>query len=57
MDKLKFPKIKISLSRSRELSVEDYLGFVLMNLRLIDREEVRRQKIAQRVNARFVLKN
>ena len=54
MDKLNLPVIKNDIYLPRPLSMDDYLKFVIFNLKhTIDRKAVREQKKLAVVNVRF----
>ena len=57
MDELNLPVIKNDISLPKSLSMDDYLKFVIFNLRhTVDRKAVREQKKLAAVNVRFSLK-
>ncbi|MDP2911436.1 MAG: hypothetical protein Q8N76_03785 [Candidatus Omnitrophota bacterium] len=56
MDKLNLPVIKGDVPLPKSLSMDDYLKFVIFNLRYtVDRKAVREQKKLAMVNVRFSL--
>ena len=57
MDKLNLPVMRGDVPLPRPLSMDDYLKFVIFNLKhTVDRKAVREQKKLAVVNARFSLK-
>lgn len=57
MDELNLPVIKNDIPLPKSLSMDDYLKFVIFNLRhTVDRKAVREQKKLAAVNVRFSLK-
>jgi len=57
MDKLNLPVIKDDIPLPRSLSMDEYLEFVIFNLRhSVDRKAVREQKKLAAVNVSFSLK-
>lgn len=56
MDKLNLPILKSGITLPKNLSMDDYVKFVTLNLRYtIDRKTVREQKKLAGVNTRFLL--
>lgn len=56
-EKLKFPVIKGFLPASRTLSMNDYLRFVLFNIKYtLDKKVYRKLKKASGVNVPFIFK-
>lgn len=58
MKKLNLPVIKDDLPEARDLTLEEHLQFVLMNMQLFPKQlqEARRAKKNEAVNVRFKLK-
>jgi len=58
MEKLNLPKIKLPVSKPRPLSMDEYLEFVIFNLKYtVDKDSSRKQKKALFVNVPFHLTN
>jgi hypothetical protein len=57
MEKLNLPIIREGLTGAKHLSMDDYLKFVELNLKLIaDRNALRKQKMLAAINVPFELR-
>jgi hypothetical protein len=56
MEKLNLPIIKSGLPCAKSLSMDDYLKFIELNLKMnLDRKAIRKQKKLAAINVPFVL--